>query len=146
MLFAVSLQAPCLSWRSCSGGLNALELVDACERYAQDGEEALVAKKAEMEERAFEEVQRFKNQCQINEEKTGEQILTELLANKKASKGAGKLCVSADPKDVAMWIREKNHHPVIWHMVKREYQFASELHAQVADKIVNPPQSSQSAV
>ena len=105
-----------------------------------------MAKKAEMEERAFEEVQRFKNQCQINEEKTGEQILTELLANKKESKGAGMLCVSADPKDVAMWIREKNHHPVIWHMVKREYQFASELHAQVADKIVNPPQSSQSAV
>ena len=96
-----------------------------------------------MEERAFEEVLRFKEQCKISGEKTGEKILQELLANKKAGKGAGKLCVSADPKKVAMWISEEGHHPIIWHMVNREYQFASELHAQVATKIFNsPPQSS----
>ena len=92
---------------------------------------------------ARKEVLRFKEQCKINGEKTGEEILQELLANKKAGKGAGELCVSADPKKVAVWIREENHHPIIWHMVKREYQFASELHAQVATKIFNsPPQSS----
>ena len=85
-----------------------------------------------MEKRAFEEVLRFKEQCKINGEKTGEKILQELLANKKAGKGAGKLCVSADPKKVAMWIGEEGHHPIIWHMVNEEYQFASELHAQVA--------------
>ena len=96
-----------------------------------------------MEKRASEEVQRFKDQCQINGEMTGEKILQELLANKKAGKGAGKLCVSADPQDVAMWIREKNYHPVIWHTVNEEYQFASELHAQVATQVFNsPPQSS----
>ena len=44
--------------------LNALELVDACDRYAKDG--ALVAKKAEMEGRARVEVQRFRNQCKVD--------------------------------------------------------------------------------
>ena len=39
-----------------------MELVDACERNAKDGEEALVAKKAEIEERARVEVKRFKDQ------------------------------------------------------------------------------------
>ena len=144
MLFAVSLQAPCLSWRSCSGGLNALELVDACERYAKDGEEALVAKKAEMEERARVEVQRFKNQCKVDGP-TGHHILKKLRDNRDANNGQGaeELCTAAFPKDVAVWIREKDCHPVIWHMVKREYQFASELHAQAAHEIVDrPPQSS----
>ena len=96
-----------------------------------------------MEEMARKEVLRFKEQCKINGEKTGEKILQELLANKKAGKGAGELCVSAFPKEVAMWVREKGCHPIIWHMVKREYQFASELRAQVATQIFNsPPQSS----
>ena len=55
-----------------------------------------------MEERARKEVLRFKEQCKINGEETGERILQELLANKKAGKGAGELCVSAFPKEVAM--------------------------------------------
>ena len=96
-----------------------------------------------MEKRASEEVQVFKDQCKIDGEETGKEILTELLANKKAGKGAGRLCTSASPKKVAMWIREENCHPVIWHTVNEEYQFASELHAQVATQVFNsPPQSS----
>ena len=96
-----------------------------------------------MEKRAREEVLRFKDKCKIDGEKTGEEILQELLANKKAGKGAGGLCVSAFPKEVAMWVREKGCHPIVWHTVKEEYQFASELHAQVATQIFNsPPQSS----
>ena len=90
---------------------------------------------------AREEAQVFKDQCKIDGKETGKEILTELLANRK--KGAGRLCVSASPKKVAMWIREENCHPVIWHMMKREYQFASELHAEVATQIFNSqPQSS----
>ena len=96
-----------------------------------------------MEKKARKEVLRFKDQCKIDGEETGKKILTELLANKKAGKGAGELCTSASPKDVAMWIREKNYHPIVWHTVKEEYQFASELRAQVASKVLNsPPQSS----
>ena len=44
-LFAFRLQVPCLSLSWCSGGLNALDLVEACERYAVDGQQALKAKK-----------------------------------------------------------------------------------------------------
>ena len=95
-----------------------------------------------MEKRASEEVQVFKYQCKIDGD-TGKDILKELLANRKAGKGAARLCTPASPKKVAMWIREENCHPVIWHTVKEEYQFASELHAQVATQIFNsPPQSS----
>ena len=35
-----------------------------------------------------------------------------------------------------MWIRERGYHPVIWHTAKREYQFASELHANAATEIL----------
>ena len=87
-----------------------------------------------MEKRASEEVQVFKYQCKIDGD-TGKDILKELLANRKAGKGAARLCTPASPKKVAMWIREENCHPVIWHTVKEEYQFASELHAQVAISI-----------
>ena len=129
------LQVPCLSLSWCSGGFNALDLVDACRISVE-------AKKAEMEKRAREEVQVFKDQCKVAGD-TGKEILNKLLANRQAGKGADRLCTAASPKDVAMWIREKNYHPVIWHTVKREYQFASELHAQVASKILSgPPQSS----
>ena len=116
-----------------------MELVDACDRYAKDG---LEAKKAEMKERAWEEVQVFKEQCKVHgETETGEQILTSLLANRDGSNGqkVGRLCTAASPEKVAMWIRAENCHPVIWHMVKREYQFASDLHAQAAHEIVNSP-------
>ena len=109
----------------------ALDLVRTCERYAVDGAQALKAKKVQMDERAYEEVQVFKDQCKIARD-TGKEILEELLANRKAGKGADELCTRAFPKDVAMWIREKDCHPVIWNTVKEEYQFASELHANAA--------------
>ena len=120
----------------------ALDLVRTCERYAVDGAQALKAKKVQMEKRAREEVQVFKDQCKIAGD-TGKEILEELLAHRKAGKGANRLCTAAFPKDVAMWIREKDCHPVIWNTVREEYQFASELHARVASKILSgPPQSS----
>ena len=99
-----------------------MDLVDACKISVE-------AKKAEMENRAHEDVQVFKDQCKIAGD-TGKEILEELLANRKASR----LCTSASPKKVAMWIRDEGSHPVIWHTVKREYQFASELHANAASK------------
>ena len=39
--------------------------------------------------------------------------------------------------EVANWMRKKGCHPVIWQMVKREYQFASELHARLAAEILH---------
>ena len=109
-----------------------------CERYAGVGEEALQAKKAEMEEMAQKEVQRFKDQCRIGGD-TGQEILQKLVDNRKAGigQGADELCTAASPKKVAMWSREEGYHAVIWHTVKREYQFASELHAKVATEILN---------
>ena len=108
-----------------------------CERYAEVGEEALQAKKAEMEEMAQKEVQRFKDQCRIGGD-TGQEILQKLVDNRKAGigQGAKELCTAASPKKVAMWIREEGYHPVFWHTVKREYQFASELHANAATAIL----------
>ncbi|CAE7221653.1 unnamed protein product [Symbiodinium sp. CCMP2592] len=115
-------------------GFNAMDLVDACDISVE-------AKKAEMEKRARKEVLRFKDQCKIAGD-TGEQILNQLLANRQAGKGADELCTAASPKDVAMWIRERGYHPVIWHTQKQEYQFASDLHAKVATEILKS--SSQS--
>eukprot|EP00439_Symbiodinium_sp_Y106_P009525 s12819_g1.t1 len=116
-------------------GYNAMDLVRTCQRYAEVGEEALQAKKADMDKKARKEVLRFKDQCKIAGD-TGKEILAELLANRQAGKGADELCTPASPKDVAMWIRERGYHPVIWHTVKREYQFASELHANAATEIL----------
>ena len=129
------LQAPCLSWRACSGGLNALELVDACQRYAADGEEALQAKKAEMEERACEDEETFLRDCKF---KTVDDItpagLKALLQNRAGGGAVGKLegGSGALPKGVAKWIRERNAHAVIWRIREEKYQFASELHADIA--------------
>jgi len=109
-------------------GFNAMDLVEACKISVE-------AKKAEMEQKAREEVQVFKDQCKIAGD-TGEEILERLLANRQAGKGAGRLCTAASPKKVAMWIREEGYHPVFWHTVKREYQFASELHANAATEIL----------
>ena len=87
---------------------------------------------------AQKEVQRFKDQCRIGGD-TGQEILQKLVDNRKAGNGQGakELCTAASPKDVAMWIREKNYHPVIWHTVREEYQFASDLHAKVATETLN---------
>ena len=101
-----------------------MDLVDACKISVE-------AKKAEMDKKARKEVRRFKEECKIAGD-TGKEILEELLANRKAGKGADELCTRASPKKVAMWIREEGYHPVIWHTVKREFQFASELHANAA--------------
>ena len=98
-----------------------------------------------MEKRARKEVQRFKEQCNIASDYTGQKILQALVHNWKDGNGQGaeELCTSASPKKVAMWIRDEGYHPVIWHMVKGEYQFASELHAKEATKILeNRSQSS----
>ena len=119
-----------------SGGYNALDLVRTCQRYAAVGEQALKAKNEWMEKRAREEVQVFKDQCKVAGD-TGKEILKELLANWQAGKGADRLCTAAFPKDVAMWIREKDCHPVIWHTVREEYQFASDRHAKVATETLN---------
>ena len=94
-----------------------MDLVEACEISVE-------AKKAKMEKRARKEVLRFKDQCKIAGD-TGEEILKELLAKRKAGKGADELCTDASPKKVAMWIREEDCHPVIWHTEKLEYRFAS---------------------
>jgi len=109
-------------------GFNAMDLVEACKISVE-------AKKAEMEQKAREEVQVFKDQCKIAGD-TGEEILERLLANRQAGKGAGRLCTAASPKKVAMWIREEGCHPVIWHTTDREYKFASELHANAATEIL----------
>mmetsp|Transcript_22920 Transcript_22920/g.47148 ORF Transcript_22920/g.47148 Transcript_22920/m.47148 type:complete len:439 (-) Transcript_22920:18-1334(-) len=117
-------------------GYKALDLVHTCQRYAAVGEQALKAKNERMEKRAREEVQVFKDQCKVAGD-TGKEILKELLANWQAGKGADRLCTAAFPKDVAMWIREKDCHPVIWHTVREEYQFASDRHAKVATETLN---------
>ena len=36
------------------------------------------------------------------------------------------------PIDVAKWMRERDRHPVIWHMVNKKFRFASEFHADAA--------------
>ena len=122
------------------GGYKAMDLADTCKRYAKVGEQALKAKKAEMEKNAREEVQVFKDHCKVAGD-TGKEILQKLLDNRKAGKGADRLCTAAFPKDVTMWIREKGCHPVIWHTKDREYQFASELHANAATEILKTSQS-----
>ncbi|CAE7750238.1 unnamed protein product, partial [Symbiodinium necroappetens] len=128
--------APCLPWRSCSGGFNALELVDACQRYAVEGERALKAKKAEMKESAYEDVKIFLRDCKF---KTDITDTTPAGAGSGVDVGklAGGSC--ALPQDVAMWIRAQKCHPVIWRTVERKYQFASELHAEAATEILNSP-------
>ena len=118
------------------GGYKALDLVRTCQRYAAVGEQALKAKKERMEKRARKEVRRFREECKIAGD-TGKEILEELLANRQAGKGADELCTRASPKKLAMWIREEDCNPVIWHTVREEYQFASDRHAKVATEILN---------
>eukprot|EP00439_Symbiodinium_sp_Y106_P030576 s8283_g3.t1 len=117
-------------------GYKALDLVRTCQRYAAVGEQALKAKKERMEKRARKEVRRFREECKIAGD-TGKEILEELLANRQAGKGADELCTRASPKKLAMWIREEDCNPVIWHTVREEYQFASDRHAKVATEILN---------
>ena len=112
-----------------------MDLVDACERYV--GQASLNAKRAQMEKRAMTEVVRFK-QCKVDGN-TGKEIFEELLKQKKLGKGAEELCTAASPKKVATWMRQSGCYPVIWHMVKEEYQFASELHAKAAAQIFKGP-------
>ncbi|CAE7240350.1 unnamed protein product [Symbiodinium natans] len=117
-------------------GYNALDLVRTCEKYT--GPETLAAKQAEMEKRAREEVQTFRRDCKFQTvddiTPAGANILNALLQN-RGGLAVGKLegGSGASPEKVAMWIREEKCHPVVWHMVKREYQFASELHAQATE-------------
>ncbi|CAE7495121.1 axeA1 [Symbiodinium pilosum] len=99
-----------------AGGLNALELVDACQRYAADGEEALQAKKAEMEERACEDVETFLRDCKF---KTVDDITPAGLKALLQNRAGGAL--------LASW----NAHAVIWRIREEKYQFASELHADI---------------
>ena len=73
------------------GGYKAMDLASTCQRYAKVGEEALQAKKADMDKKARKEVLRFKDQCKIAGD-TGKEILEELLANRQAGKGADELC------------------------------------------------------
>ena len=78
-------EGPCAALVEClSGGYNALDLVRTCEKYRGPG--TLAAKKAEMKERAWEEVQVFKEQCKVDGQ-TGEQILRSLLNNRDGSNG-----------------------------------------------------------
>ena len=96
-----------------SGGYNALDLVRTCERYAKVGEEALQAKKAEMEKRAGEDVETFLRDCKFKTvdgiTPAGANILKVLLQNRAGGGAAGKLAggSGALPKDVAKWIRER---------------------------------------
>ena len=64
----------------------------------------------------------------------GANILKALLQNRADGGAVGKLAggSGALPKAVAKWIREEDCRPVIWQVVKREYQLASELHADIA--------------
>eukprot|EP00439_Symbiodinium_sp_Y106_P081215 s2769_g20.t1 len=89
------------------GGYKAMDLASTCQRCAKVGEEALQAKKADMDKKARKEalqakkadmdkkarkeVLRFKDQCKIAGD-TGKEILEELLANRQAGKGADELC------------------------------------------------------
>eukprot|EP00439_Symbiodinium_sp_Y106_P060860 s5498_g9.t1 len=120
------------------GGYNALDLVRTCERYAKVGEEALQAKKAEMEKRAGEDVETFLRDCKFKTvdgiTPAGANILKVLLQNRAGGGAAGKLAggSGALPKDVAKWIRERGAHAVTWHIQEDKYQFASELHAKIA--------------
>ena len=120
------------------GGYNALDLVLTCERYADVGEEALQAKKAEMEKRAYEDVETFLRDCEFKTVRgitpAGANILKALLQNRAGGGAVGKLAggSGALPQDVAKWIRERYAHAVIWHIQDKEYQFASELHAKIA--------------
>ena len=109
-----------------------------CERYAEVGEEALQAKKAEMEETAYEDVETFLRDCEFKTVSgitpAGANILKALLQNRAGGGAVGKLAGGSGvlPKDVAKWIRERGAHAVIWHIQDKKYQFASELHAKIA--------------
>ena len=109
-----------------------------CERYAEVGEEALQAKKADMEEMACEDVETFLWDCKFKTvdgiTPAGANILKALLQNRAGGGAVGKRAggSGALPKDVAKWIRERGAHAVIWHIQDKKYQFASELHAKIA--------------
>ena len=96
-----------------------------------------------MEKRASEDVETFLMDCEFKTVRgitpAGANILKALLQNRTGGGAVGKLAggSGAPPKDVAKWMREEDCHPVIWHTVKREYQFASELHADIAASFKN---------
>ena len=109
-----------------------------CERYAEVGEEALQAKKADMEEMACEDVETFLRDCKFKTvdgiTPAGANILKALLQNRAGGGAVGKRAggSGALPKDVEKWIRERGAYAVIWHIQDKKYQFASELHAKIA--------------
>ncbi|CAE7335326.1 unnamed protein product [Symbiodinium sp. CCMP2592] len=125
------------------GGYRAMDLASTCERYAKVGAQALKAKKADMKKNAYNDVEIFLRDCKFQTvdgiTTAGKNILNALLSQKSAggpsvgefAGGSGVLA-----RDVAMWMREKGRHPVIWHTKDREYQFASELHANAATEIL----------
>ncbi|CAE7336141.1 unnamed protein product [Symbiodinium sp. CCMP2592] len=124
-------------------GYRAMDLASTCERYAKVGAQALKAKKADMKKNAYNDVEIFLRDCKFQTvdgiTTAGKNILNALLSQKSAggpsvgefAGGSGVLA-----RDVAMWMREKGRHPVIWHTKDREYQFASELHANAATEIL----------
>ena len=88
-----------------------------------------------MEKRASEDVETFLRDCKFKTvdgiTPAGANILKALLQNRT---GVGKLAGGSGtlPKDVAKWIRERDAHAVVWHIQEEKYQFASELHADIA--------------
>ena len=109
-----------------------MDLVDACKISVE-------AKKAEMEKNAYNDVEIFLRDCKFQTVEgitpAGANILNALLSQKSAGgPPVGELAGGSGvlPRDVAMWMREKGRHPVIWHTKDQEYQFASELHANAA--------------
>ncbi|CAJ1428141.1 unnamed protein product [Effrenium voratum] len=123
-------------------GLRALDLVSACERYT--GPESLGTMKADMEQEARKEVKKFllcKFQTLDGIIPAGSNILTALKTNRDSGDGQGvdemSVGLGASPRDVTNWIREKDAHPVIWHLPDSKYRFASELHAKVAAEILD---------
>ena len=139
-LDACALAQPwrCLSLSLCQrGGYRALDLVDACERYVNQA--SLQEKKAQMEETAGDEVRllsEFKIQTTDGIVPVGQNILTALKQNLLQGDGQGVVSRVAGPtvvpRDVAEWMRERDRHPVIWHMVNKKFRFASKFHADAA--------------
>ena len=144
-LLCFVVRVPALHWLECpSGGHRALDLHLTCGDY--EGPATLAAKKEEMKAKARVEVQRFLDNCKINDTAAGRKILEALMTDRNSGPGKGVDELSAgsavQPKDVAKWIRDNSAHAVIWHMPDRKYRFASELHAEAAVDILKQSQSS----
>ena len=99
-----------------------------------------------MKAKALVEVQRFLDNCKINDTAAGRKILEALMTDRISGPGKGVDELSAgsavQPRDVAQWIRNNKVHPVIWHMPDQKYRFASKLHAAAAADVLKQSQSS----